>query len=182
MEDDNTLLAESFRALRVKLKYLTDQEEMKVIGVTSSWSGEGKSFCSANLAYSLSKVNAKILLIDMDFRKPSQEAYYPGEYQFGLADYLLGHCLRKNIIYKTEIKNLHIIPVGKPYYNPLDLLEGNKLGRMIRDLRKRYDYIILDTPPIGQTSDYFILNRMIDYTLVYSQAEIHQCQFPETNQ
>lgn len=162
---EGTALAESFRSLRVRLRYLAESFDKNIVGVTSSLSGEGKSFCSANLGVAFSMVGAKTLVIDLDMRKPSQQDYFPGNYPFGLYDYLMHHCKREEIIYPTQINRLDFIPVGKACGNPLDFLESQKFRFMLYKLKEEYDYIVLDTPPLGLTSDYLMINPFVDQTI-----------------
>ena len=160
-----TYLAESFRTLRVKLQYSNKDLPQKIIGVTSSWSGEGKSFCSANLSCVTAMVGSKTLLIDLDFRKPSQQYYFDNLGERGLVDYLTGDIDYEDVIYPTHIPGLEIIPVGQSNYNPLDLLDQQKFHDLISTLKTKYDKIIIDTPPIGRTSDYLMFIKWIDLTV-----------------
>lgn len=162
---EGTPLAESFRSLRVRLRYLAESFDKNVVGVTSSLSGEGKSFCSANLGVAFSMVGARTLVIDLDMRKPSQQEYFPGEYPYGLYDYLMHQCKREDIVYPTQVNRLDFIPVGKACGNPLDFLESQKFRFMLYKLKEEYDYIVLDTPPLGLTSDYLMINPFVDQTI-----------------
>jgi capsular exopolysaccharide synthesis family protein len=178
-----TLFAESFRSLRVRLRYLNKGTPSKVIGITSGLSGEGKSFCSANLSCVMGMIGEKTLLIDLDFRKPTQQSYFEDLGFVGLSHYLMDECEKDEIFYPSHISGLTILPVGATHYNPLDLFDTEKFADLMREVREEYDQVIIDTPPIGRTSDYLMLNQWIDqtlyvvrhkYTRTHSFAEINE--------
>jgi len=165
----HTRLAESFRSSRVQFQYLLKKDPdspQKIIGVTSSSPNEGKSFCAANFASTLALSGKKTLLMDLDLRKPDQKEYFTYDNSVGLHGYLTGKYRYTDIMTKIEnIDNLWVFPSGPSTHNSLDLLDSKKFNRLITNLRKRFDHIILDTPPIGHTSDYYIIKDIVDFTV-----------------
>lgn len=168
-ETSHTRLAESFRSARVQLQYLLSKAEdtpNKIIGVTSSSPNEGKSFCAANFASTLALSGKKTVILDLDLRKPDQKEYFTYDNTIGLYGYLTGRHRYTDILTKIEnINNLWLFPSGPSSHNSLDLLDSKKFKTLIKNLSKRFDHIILDTPPIGHTSDYYIIKDLVDFTI-----------------
>ncbi|WP_439883349.1 polysaccharide biosynthesis tyrosine autokinase [Pontibacter sp. MBLB2868] len=158
-------IAESFRSIRINLQYLLAETDFKVIGVTSSISGEGKTFCSVNLSNELALSGKRTVLIESDMRKPTFSKYFNVSEEVGLSSYL-GHNLPLvDVIQKTEHENLDIIPCGPIPDNAIHLLEQPRMQQLIQELKKTYDYVVIDTPPIGFVSEYFILMKHMDTNL-----------------
>lgn len=158
-------IAESFRSMRVNLQYLLADTNVKVIGVTSSVSGEGKTFCSVNLASELALSGKKVVLIESDLRKPTFEKYFNTNNDTGLSSYLTNGLPLEAVIQQTEVENLEIIPCGLIPDNAIHLLELPKMQELISSLKDQYDYVVIDTPPIGFVSEFFILMRHMDTSL-----------------
>jgi capsular exopolysaccharide synthesis family protein len=158
-------LAESFRSLRVNLQYLFLDSGKKVIGITSSGQGEGKTFCASNLSVVMAQSGKKTLLIDADLRKPRIAARFDVDNAAGLASYLTGAHKADDIIQVTATENLHIIPSGPLPASPLNLLGTPRMEALIEKVRQEYDYIILDTPPLGLVSDFLVLLKYTDFNM-----------------
>ncbi|GAB4424095.1 MAG: tyrosine-protein kinase domain-containing protein [Bacteroidia bacterium] len=161
----NTPLAESFRSVLVHLHTHKAGRHVQIIGLTSHRSQEGKSFCTANLASVLAQKGRRTVLIDLDLRHPRMPQYYPCDESRSVLAYLQGYAQIEQIIQPTDVPNLEVIPAGPPFHNPLDLLDSELFHQLLAKLRERYDYILLDTPPIGITSDYHLLKKQVDYTI-----------------
>ena len=155
-------IAESFRSIRINLQYLMADTNFKVVGVTSSISGEGKTFCSVNLSSEFAAAGKRTILIESDMRKPTFSKYFNVSSEVGLSTYLNQYSELEDIIQKTDNENLDIIPCGPIPENALHLLEMPRMQRMVEELREKYDYIVIDTPPIGYVSEYFILMKHMD--------------------
>ena len=158
-------IAESFRSIRVNLQYLLGNEDAKVIGITSSVSGEGKTFCSVNLSSELALSGKRVVLIESDMRKPTFDKYFNTHNSAGLSTYLQEDVHIEDVLQSTIIENLDIIPCGPVPENAIQLLETPKMQALMTLLRDRYDYIVIDTPPIGYVSEYFILMKHTDTNL-----------------
>jgi len=152
-------LAESFRSLRVNLEYLTLGKQNSVIGVTSSIKSEGKTFCSANLAVSLAQSGRKTILVDADMRRPQVAKAFNLASENGLSNYLIGACALDEIINTTETKCLDVITAGPIPPNPLDLIGLPRMDQLMEELKRRYDMILIDSPPLGPVSEYVILMK-----------------------
>lgn len=160
-------MTESFRELQLNLQYIfTDEGEKKVIGITSSTSGEGKTFCAVNLAITLAKSRKKVLLLDGDMRNSNLHAFFktPGSGP-GLSTLLIKKSTLAESIIQTEVQNLDIIASGPFPPNPVDLLHLDRFGLLITELKKKYDFIIIDSPPLGIVADYIIYSKLVDATI-----------------
>lgn len=164
-------VGESFRSLRVNLQYLTLGREVRVVGFTSSRESEGKTFCAVNLAASVAHSRKRTVLIDADMRRPRVASYFQMEADKGLSSYLIGDSSLKDVINETGIKGLDIIASGPIPPNPLDLIGQPRMGELLNELKKMYDTIIIDSPPIGYVSEYIILMRYTDANIYVVRSE-----------
>lgn len=163
---ENDALTESFRVLCAHLSLALKQQ--KVVMLTSTTSGEGKSFVSSNLAASLAMSGKKVILVDLDIRKPKKSGLLKnGTGHQGVTDYLKGKVddLRDIIITATEDHMPDILPSGHVTSNPIEMLSSENLDRMIDELRKTYQYIILDSVPAMGLADALLMNRVADLTV-----------------
>jgi capsular exopolysaccharide synthesis family protein len=152
-ENSRSNLAESFRATRTKLSYYINFEDKKVILVSSSVPGDGKTFFSLNIGRSYSLTGKKTILISADMRKPTLHKIFNLTIKKGLSNFLINMANIDEIIYNTGVENLSIIPVGPLPPNPSELLTSPKIKELLDTLRNLYDVIIIDTPPLGLISD-----------------------------
>lgn len=162
--DSNT---ELFRLLRTKLQFTLEQPYQKVIMVTSTEPGEGKSFVSINLALSLSMTGKKTILLGMDLRKPQLRKHLQLIDETGMSTFLAGQeqDYHKLIQRTSRYSNLDIIPAGTIPPNPNELLMNERLDSLINSLKMEYDFVIIDTAPVGAVSDTFLIDRVVDVAL-----------------
>ncbi|GAB2476084.1 tyrosine protein kinase [Hymenobacter qilianensis] len=166
MEMPRSAVTESFRTVRVNLQYVAAGPDRRVIGFTSSTSGEGKTFCCTNLAAELALSGKRTILIETDMRKPTVAGYFGFDSRHaGLSSYLNGECSLAEAIQQPDIPNLTILAAGPIPENALELLEMPRMATLIAELRKSYDYVIVDAPPLGLVSEYYILNQYTDVTI-----------------
>ena len=158
-------VSETFRSLRSNLKYLASGQDRKCILITSGISGEGKTFCSINLASVLSLSEKKTLLVGVDLRKPRIFDDFGFSNELGLSNYLIGQASREEIIQATRSPFLDVITAGPIAPNPSELLMNGKFEGLIATLRSEYEYIVLDSPPLGLVADTFELMRFSDVLL-----------------
>ena len=159
--------AEQIRTLRTNLEFMRAGGGVKVILITSGISNEGKSFLCANLGAALASINRRTILLGFDLRKAGLDKIFGIDNDKGLSNYLAGQVALEQVIRATEIsENLDIIPCGRITPNPQELLLGDEmLPSLIERLKAHYDYIIIDTSPVGIMSDALILDRYADITL-----------------
>jgi len=172
-EGATTSTAELFRLVRTNLQFLIKKEE-KVILVTSSISGEGKSFFTTNLALSYSLIkNKKVVLVGLDIRNPKLSEYLSIKSKNGITMYLASDEIKPEeiILHRPDIHpNIFVVPAGPIPPNPAELLLSEKLDDFFIYLRNNFDYIIVDSAPVGMVSDTFSLNRLSDITVYLFRA------------
>ncbi|MDN5203130.1 polysaccharide biosynthesis tyrosine autokinase [Fulvivirgaceae bacterium BMA10] len=164
-KNPKSIVAESFRSLRSNLNFFTADINNKVFVLTSSISGEGKTFCSINLSTVFAFASKKTLLIGADLRRPKIFDDFGLKNDIGLSNYLAGSAFKSEIIQRTEIPNLDIISSGPVPPNPSELLMTPKMGDLIKELKEEYEYIVIDTAPLGLVTDAFILMNHADHTI-----------------
>ena len=163
--------AEAYKLLRTKLQFsFADDNTSRVIGVSSALTGEGKSVSSVNLAYALSQLDKKVLLIDCDMRRPSLSAKLPIIKVPGLSNYLSGLSHMDELFQPCGIRGeenaFTVIAAGRNPPNPVELLSSARMEKMLDRLRQSYDYIILDLPPVGEVSDALAVAKLTDGVLL----------------
>ena len=174
-----TPIAEMFRLLRTNLRFSLAGKENKVILITSSMSGEGKTFFSINMAASLVGSGKKVLVMEFDLRRPKLLKSLGMPKTKGLTDYLVGDVPDiDSIIQPTEIdSNLDLISAGTLPPNPAEIILNDRVASLIKDMRERYDYILIDCPPVGKVADALTLNEHIDtsiYIVRYNYTDKEQ--------
>lgn len=176
-ENSNDMMAETFRAIRTNLQFILDGPNKKVIQFTSSTSGEGKTFVSSNLATSLALLDKKVILVGLDVRKPRlAEMFNLPDRKKGITLFLSGDPDDKELLFEQIMpsgfnENLDILPAGIIPPNPAELLSRKNLDKAIEYLKEVYDYIILDTAPVGLVADTLIISRVTDATVYICRAD-----------
>lgn len=154
--------ADSFRAVRTNLQFFSKGIDRMVILLTSSMSGEGKSFCSINLASVYALLGKKTLLLGFDLRRPALYNDLNLNNDKGITSYLINNCKINEIIQHTDLENLDFIAAGPIPPNPVELLASEKTKYLFEELKNKYDYIIIDSAPIGAVTDSFLLFQYAD--------------------
>ncbi len=178
-EHDTSSATELFRLLRSNLQFLLSNPNDKVVLMTSTRSGEGKSFISLNLAASLALLeNKKVLLVGMDIRNPQLANYLGINPPLGLTNYLASDKvpLDSIIVPMKGYDRFDIIVAGPIPPNPAELLLSNKVDQLFEQLRERYDFIVVDTAPVGMVSDTFTLARVSDVTVYVTRLNYSSMQ------
>ncbi len=165
LEHPKSAVAESFRSLRSAITYLASNKASKKILVTSSVSGEGKTFTSLNLASAMALGSKKTVVVGGDLRRPKLATYFGGDEKVGLSTYLIGKAEARDIICDTQQENLWYVPSGVIPPNPAELLQTPKLKTFLAFLEANFDIIIFDTPPMGLVSETIDLMRLFDINL-----------------
>lgn len=161
-------LSESFRAIRSSLQFLYKKQNVdgaKTLMITSSISGEGKTFCSINIATVFALSEKKTVIIGLDLRKPKLAEEFNLSNDVGVVNYLIKQKTVDEIINHTHIPHLDVILSGPVPPNPAEMIMSEGMGELIQELKQKYDYIILDTPPVGLVSDALELAQYCDVTL-----------------
>lgn len=164
-------VAESFRGIRSNLQFFALNKSNKTFLLTSSVSGEGKSFCSMNLASVLAAGNKRTLLMGLDLRKPKTYVDFGLGKVKGLTDYMVGEASKEEIRHETAMDYLDIIPSGPAPPNPAELLMSDKFRDLLNEMQEEYDFIIMDTPPVNLVADALELMKYADLTLYVVRQE-----------
>lgn len=162
---------EAYKLLRTKLQFsFADEKDCHVIGVCSALSGEGKSVSAINLAYTISQMNKRVLLIDCDMRRPTVSRKLHIHKGNGLSDFLSAQIQEGSLIQMCGIKGdeeaFHVIASGRTPPNPVELLSSVRMKKLLALLREKYEYIILDLPPVGEVSDALAVADQTDGMIV----------------
>ncbi|MBL0096780.1 MAG: polysaccharide biosynthesis tyrosine autokinase [Bacteroidetes bacterium] len=163
-------IAEAFRVIRTNLSYFAPKVKSKILLVTSSVAGEGKTFCAVNIATTLAKAKKKVILVDLDLHKPKQANAFNLHNDVGITSYVVGKANLNQIIKDTAIENLQIILTGPRTPNASELIVDPMMDKLLEELKNLYEYIIIDTPPVGLLSDALVFMKHADLNLYVLKA------------
>ena len=172
-ENQNNLMSETFRNVRTNLQFMLENGK-NVILVTSTISGEGKSFISANLAISLSLLGKKVVIVGLDIRKPGlNKVFNIPKKEHGITQFLTNPATNlMGLVQPSDTnKNLYILPGGTVPPNPTELLARDGLEKAVETLKKNFDYVILDTAPVGMVTDTLLIGRVADLSVYVCRAD-----------
>lgn len=166
LKDPRSPVSEAFRTIRTNIQFSTSDNKIKVIAVTSSGPSEGKSTTAANLAIVTAENGKRTIIVDCDQRKPKIHRTFGVSNQIGLSNYLVGEVSFEGAIQKSIVDNLFIMSSGKIPPNPAELLSSKKMQDLIIMLKEKFDFIILDTPPVIAVTDALIISHYVDGVLL----------------
>ncbi|MBQ3005554.1 MAG: CpsD/CapB family tyrosine-protein kinase, partial [Clostridia bacterium] len=146
-------VTESYKALRANMLLSVIKKGSKSFTITSACPSEGKSTISANIAISIAQTNAKVLLIDTDLRRPMVGKFMDFNNAPGLADILGGMAEIDDVLHETKYENLYVICAGVNVPNPAEMLGSTEMKELMKEFEERFDYVIVDSPPINTVSD-----------------------------
>ena len=170
------LLEEYYNSIRTNIQF--SGRNLKVIALTSAQTGEGKSTTSVNLAVSFARAGFRTLLIDADTRNSVMSGTFKSQERYdGLTSYLSGNAELSDVICDTTVDNLMVIPAGKIPPNPTSLVQNDNYERMIEIVRDLYDYVIIDTPPLGRVVDAAIIAHSSDASLLVTKPGVDKRRF-----
>jgi protein-tyrosine kinase len=161
-----SIVSEAFRTLRTNIQFASVDQEIKTILLTSTGQGEGKSTTAANLAVVMAQAGHRVLLIDADMRKPTSHLFFRVPNRNGLSNLLARQDNLQDVVKTTLVENLHLITSGPIPPNPSELLGSSRMSEIITSLKKEYDYILFDTPPIVAVTDAQVLANKVDGVLL----------------
>ena len=166
---ENFYTQEAYKTLRTNLMFCG--RDIQIIAITSHWENEGKTTVVLNLAKSLTELGKRVLVVDADMRKSVMAGRHTkAKNPAGLSEILTGLVKLSDGLYTTQYENLHIIFSGKYPPNPVELLGGKYFPMLLEETRKVYDYVLIDTPPLGQVIDAAVLAPFCDGTLVVMES------------
>ena len=165
-KNSRRFISEQFRIIRTNLQYIIGKKENPVIMVTSSFSGEGKSFVSTNIGAVMALADRQTVIMEFDIRKPKIVSGLELKRKMGITNYLIGSAKFEDLLVKVEGQdNLYVIPCGPIPPNPAELLLDPRLDELMKEVTNRFDVVIMDTAPVGLVSDAVTLGRFADCTL-----------------
>ncbi|MTI30687.1 GumC family protein [Xanthovirga aplysinae] len=176
-----SIVSESLRSIRTNMEFLRTKSHKKIISITSTVGGEGKTFVAVNLGGILGLANQKIIILDLDMRQPKVHlAFNDPISQEGMSTLLIGKSTIKDCIRSTSVKNLDYIPAGPTPPNPSELLLNEEFDHLLNKLKETYDIIILDTPPIGLVADGILVMQKADLPIYIVRANYSKKSFVKT--
>lgn len=183
VSNPKSVVSEALRTLRTNLEFFNTHAPVKIITITSTISGEGKSFLAMNLSGILALSKKKVILLDLDMRKPKSEKHGIGEGgTTGLSTILIRKNNWSECVTKTSLENFDFIPSGPHPPNPAELLLNGEFSSLLEDLKSAYDYIIIDTPPVGLVTDGIMAMKRSDLSIYVFRANYSKEDFIENLQ
>lgn len=161
--------SEAYKRLRTNIEFSLpkDEKSCRIIGITSSLSGEGKSTTSINLAYTMAQSSKNVLLLEGDLRLPTISEHLGLKNQLGLSNLLIGQCSGSEILQKTSLApNIRVVSAGSLPPNPSELLASDRMGKTLEAFAQVFDVIIIDLPPVVSVSDALAISKFLDGILV----------------
>jgi capsular exopolysaccharide synthesis family protein len=161
----NSSVTECFRAVRTNFQFFSEGGKKQVILVTSATSGEGKTFCSINLASVFALNGHRTVLLEFDLRRPKIHQEFGSSNMIGISSYLIDKAIIEDIIIPTHIENLDLISAGPAAPNPAELINNERTAEFIDKLKEMYDYIVIDSAPAGILTETFLLMKYADHNI-----------------
>lgn len=167
-------IREAIDRLKDNVLYYAIDGSKKVIQFESSISGEAKTTTTVNLAVALGESGKKVVVIDLDFRKPRVHRAFRLDNENGISDYLIDKIDKKTLLKQTDYNNVTVISRGSEVQNPTSILTSEKMSNLIDELKNEYDFILLDCPPVLMISDYIHISRLSDgviFNMAYGKTK-----------
>lgn len=177
LEKPKSGVAESFRAMRSNLNYFTGNKIKQVFMVSSSISGEGKTFTTINLATVFALSGKKTLIVGADMRRPKIFEDFDCRNEVGLSTYLSGLNEFEQVIQPTKVENLYLVSGGPVPPNPSELLLGDRFAQFIKSSLEQFEFVIIDTPPLALVTDAFVISTHVDHTVFVLRQNYSPKQF-----
>jgi capsular exopolysaccharide synthesis family protein len=169
--------AEAFRNIRTNLQFMLKSKSHNIISITSTIAKEGKTSITANLAGTLHLLKKKTIILSLDLRKPTLHKIFELSNTKGISSYLSGEHKKEEVIRKTKFTYIDVIPSGPIPPNPNELIASEELSQLIDELKEEYDYVLLDTPPIGLVADTKVIVQHSNLTLYVIRADYSKKEF-----
>lgn len=176
-KNQKSVIAEAFRTVRTNLDYINNSGGPKIMAITSTISGEGKTFVAINLGGIISLSGKKVILIDLDLRKPKVHLGFGVDNEIGMSSLLIQQAEIKDCIKHSSLENLDFITAGPIPPNPSELIINGQLDKVLEQLKETYDLIVIDNPPVGLVTDGIYCIKMSDYPLYVFRAEYSKKTF-----
>lgn len=180
-KSSKSALSESLRTIRTNMDFLNVDKQAKTVTITSTISGEGKTFVAVNLGAIIASTNKKVCIVDLDLRKPKVHMAFEHESKpYGASTYLIGKSKFEDCIEETSVENLFYIPAGPTPPNPSELVLSEKFDDFLQQLKEKFDFIIFDTPPVGLVTDAILVMRKTDLQFYVVKSQYSRRAFTKT--
>lgn len=163
--------AEAYRSLRTAVQFSAPPGQLKTLLITSPTPGDGKTTLVSNLAIAMAQAGKKTIVVDVDLRRPTQHEIFNCKNTTGLSALLAGRCSLETAIQRTSVQNLEILPCGPVPANPAEILNSREFGEMLEQLADKYDYVVIDSPPVHTVADARIIAASCDATVMVIKAQ-----------
>ncbi len=178
LDDNQSIASEALRLIRTNLEFTPANNKGKAVLITSTVPGEGKTTVATNLAAVFGMSEKKCIVLSLDMRRPMLHKVFALTNKIGMSTVLSGKNELREVIWEhKKIKNLDIITSGPIPPNPSELLQSGKVNEIINELREEYDYVIIDSPPVGAISDTLVLMKMVDISLIVFRSEFSEKEY-----
>jgi capsular exopolysaccharide synthesis family protein len=177
IDNPKSMVSEAIRSLRTNLEFFNSSNHSKVITISSTTSGEGKSFLAMNLGGVLAMSRKKVILVDLDMRKPKGDKYPTGDSSKGMSTILIKKNSWRECVVKTSLENFDFLPSGPHPPNPSELLLNGEFSDLLENLRREYDFIVIDTPPVGLVTDGIMAMKRSDLSIYVFRANYSRHDF-----
>ncbi|AQQ54232.1 CpsD/CapB family tyrosine-protein kinase [Planococcus lenghuensis] len=172
--DPRSVVAEQYRSIRTNINFARTEAKIKTILVTSALKEEGKSTTACNMAIAFTEEGKKVLLVDADMRRPTVHFTFLQNGKVGLSSLFMGTATISEAISETRIAGLDVLPCGPLPSNPAELLGSSRMDQLIEELKKQYDVVLFDSPPLLSVTDSRILANKCDGTILVVRAGISE--------
>jgi capsular exopolysaccharide synthesis family protein len=176
-KNPKSLISEAFRTIRTNLQFISNDPNAKLIAITSTVSGEGKTFVAINLGGIIAYSGKRVVIIDLDMRKPKIHLGFETDNEYGMSTLLIGRDTVEKCIRKSSLENLHFITSGPIPPNPAELIINGKLETIIEELKQQYDIVIIDNPPAGLVTDGIPIMSRADFPIYIFRANYSKKNF-----
>jgi capsular exopolysaccharide synthesis family protein len=170
-ENPKSQISEAFRSVRTNMEFIVPKKSGKIVTITSTLSGEGKTFTAVNLGGIIAMAGQKVVVLDLDMRKPKLHLGFSTLNEDGMSTLLIGRAKLKECIKHSIVEGLDFITAGPIPPNPAELMMSDQLDKLLKDLAKAYDVVVIDTPPIGIVADAVLLMRKADIPIYVLRAD-----------
>jgi capsular exopolysaccharide synthesis family protein len=178
LDNPKSMVSEAIRTLRTNLDFFSTKGDTRIIAISSTIAGEGKSFLALNLGGVIAMSKKKVVLLDLDMRKPKLNTPFNiPDHQKGVSTVLIGRYQLQDVIVPTGLDNFDYVPSGPHPPNPSELLMNNDFDTILSSLKEKYDFIIIDTPPIGLVTDGIMAMKKADVSIYVVRANYSKKDF-----
>ncbi len=170
-QNPKSIVSEALRSLRANMQFISAGDQPKTIAITSTISGEGKTFIAINLGAIIAFLNKKVIIVDLDMRRPRLSKIFNVSNEKGMSTILINKHSLADCVHDTEIANLKFITSGPIPPNPAELILSDRLKEVVEELKKEYDFVLFDTPPLGLVTDGLEVIKNADYPIYIFRAD-----------